>query len=158
MSRTRIANLVLVLVVVGALAYLMMGRVYGDLPTLGYFTPAPPAALAAAEWVLARRVRAAVGHDPEAKPMMAITITRLVALGKASALVGAGMAGAALGLVAYVAPEAARVVAARSDVVVGSLLAVATLLLAAAGLALERSGIAPTDGAGAAPRPAATGS
>lgn len=155
MTRTRIANLIPVLLVVGALVYLLLQHAYEDLPPLSYFTPAPLAILAVVEWVLCRRVRAAVAHDPEAKPMMAITITRLVALGKASALVGAGMTGATLGLVAYVAPDFSRVTAARSDAIVGVLLAVAALLLAAAGLALERSGIAPTDGT--TPRPAPTG-
>jgi hypothetical protein len=153
-NRTRIANLIPVLLILGVLVYLLLPHVYEDLPTLGYFTPVPLAILAVVEWAMSRRVRAVVGHDPDAKPMMAITITRLVALGKASALVGAGMAGAALGLVVYVAPDAGQVTAARSDTIVGALVAVAALLLSAAGLALERSGIAPTDGT--KPRPAAS--
>jgi len=155
MTRTRVANLIPVLLVVGLAVYLLLQRAYEDFPPLGYVTPVPLAVLAAVEWALSRRVRAVVGHDPDAKPMMAITITRLVALGKASALVGAGMAGAALGLVAYVAPDFGRVSAARSDTIVGSLLALTALLLCAAGLALERAGIAPTDGT--TPRQAASG-
>jgi hypothetical protein len=99
--------------------------------------------LAAAELAAARRVRAVLRHDPEAKPMAAIDIARLVALGKASALVAAGVAGAAVALLVRVVPDAATVRAASNDLRVGIFLLVAGVLLLVAGLLLERAGIDP---------------
>jgi hypothetical protein len=146
MSRTRVGDLLAALVAVGALGYVLLRFGYSQLPALAPITPAPLAVLAVVELVLARRVRRVVGRDPDAKPMAAIAIARLVALGKASALVGAGMAGAALALVAHVAPDIGQVTVARSDAIVGALLAAAAVLLCVAGIVLERSGIVPTGG------------
>ena len=56
------------------------------------------------------------------RPMTAIAIARCVALGKASALVGAAVAGAAVALLARVLPEAGTVSAAAHDAGVGALL------------------------------------
>ena len=50
---------------------------YSSLPPLQPVIPVPLVALAAAEFVAARRVRAAVRHDPNAKAMTAIVIAPL---------------------------------------------------------------------------------
>lgn len=133
----------LIAVVVGALAYLLVRLAYDALPPLNYSLPVPLAALALVEFVTARRVRAAVRHDPHAKPMTAIAIARCVALGKASSAVGAGVVGAALGLLARLLPDVADVRAVAHDARIGLLVLGAGLLLIASGLLLERAGIDP---------------
>lgn len=143
MNRTRAGDLAAVLVGVGLACYLVLRVAYGDLPALSAVTPLPLAALGGAELVLARRVRRVVGRDQAVKAMTAISIARLVALGKASALVGAGVCGAALALVAHVLPDVARVGVARSDAVIAGLVALAGVLVCVAGVRLERAGIAP---------------
>lgn len=143
MRRTRWSDLVLIAVVVGVLAYLLVRLAYDSLPPLNYSLPVPLAALALVEFVTARRVRAAVRHDPHAKPMTAIAIARCVALGKASSAVGAGVVGAALGLLARLLPDVADVRAVAHDARIGLLVLGAGLLLIASGLLLERAGIDP---------------
>jgi hypothetical protein len=143
MRRTRAVDLVVPFVVIGLTAYVLLKFSYDALPPLGSLTPLPLAALAAAEFVAARRVRAAVRHDPMAKPMTAIAIARCVALGKASSIVGAGVAGAAGALLARVLPDAGTIRAAAHDARVGALLLGAAVLVVAAGLWLERAGLDP---------------
>jgi hypothetical protein len=123
--------------------YALLRISYQAIPTLGYFVPVPIAVLAIAELIAARRVRAAVRHEPYARPMTAIVVARCVALGKASSLVGAAVAGAAIALLVRVVPEAGSVRAAANDTRVGALLLAATILLVLAGLLLERAGIDP---------------
>jgi len=144
--RTSIGDLVVPFLVIGVLVYLLLTLSYESIPPLQYYVPIPIAALGAAELVAARRVRAAVRHDPDAKPMAAIVIARCVALGKSSALVGAGVAGAAAALLLRVIPDAGTVRAATNDVRVGVLVLLASGLLLAAGLLLERAGIDPGQG------------
>lgn len=143
MRRTGVLDLVLPLVVIGLSVYVLLKVSYGSIPQLGYFVPVPLAVLALVELVVARRVRGAVRHEPLAKPMTAIAVARCVALGKASAVVGAAMAGAAAALLARVLPEAGTVEAAAHDGRVGSLLLGASLLVVVAGLLLERAGVDP---------------
>jgi hypothetical protein len=78
--------------------------------------------------------------------MAAIVIARCVALGKASSLVGAAVAGAAAGLLVRVLPDAVDISAAAHDASVGGLLFGACVLLVVAGLLLERAGIDPNEG------------
>jgi Protein of unknown function (DUF3180) len=100
-------------------------------------------ALAVAEFVAARRVRAAVRHDPRAKPMAAIVIARCLALAKASSLVASGVVGACAALLAYLLPDAGRVSAAAADSRVGIVVLLGAVALVGAGLALERAAIDP---------------
>lgn len=143
MRRTRWSDLAVPFVVIGVTVYVLLRFTYSSLPPLQPLTPIPLAALAVAEFVAARRVRAAVRHVPDAKPMTAIVIARCVALGKASALVAAGVGGAAAGLLARVVPDLGSVRAAAGDTRVGALLLGTAALLVAAGLLLERAGIDP---------------
>lgn len=143
LRRTGPLDLAAPLVVFGVAVYVLLRFAYDSLPPFGYLVPAPLIALAAAEWVAARRVRAAVRHDPDAKPMQAISIARCVALGKASSVVGAGVAGAAVALLAWVLPRAGSVAADAHDARFGALLFVAAVLLVAGGLFLERAGVDP---------------
>jgi len=143
LTRTRVVDLVVPAVVAGVLVYLLLRRYWNDLPALRYTTAVPLAVLAVVEFVLAHRVRAAVRHDPEAKPMAAIAIARLVALGKASSLVAAGLIGALIALEVWVLPDSGSIDAARDDSRAGFAVIAASALLLAAGLVLERSGIDP---------------
>jgi uncharacterized membrane protein YfcA len=143
MRRTNPGDLAIPFLVIGLTAYVLLKLSYQDLPPLQYFTAVPIVVLALAEFVAARRVRAAVRHDPNAKPMAAIVIARCVALGKASSLVGSGLAGACVALLLRVLPEAGKVTAAASDARVGSSLLVGAAVLVVAGLVLERAGIDP---------------
>ena len=145
MRRTTAVDIAAPFVIIGITVYVLLRTSYDSLPPLGLAIPLPLAALAIAEFVAARRVRAAVRHDPNAKPMAAIVIARCVALGKASSLVGAGVAGAATALVLRLAPDAADIEAARHDTVVGVLLFAAAVLVVAAGLLLERAGVDPNN-------------
>ena len=108
LRRTRAADLAVPFAVVAIVVYAVLRAKYGSLPPLRPLTAAPLAALAAAEAVAARRVRAAVRHDPDAKPMAALVIARCVALGKASSLVAAGVAGAAVRCCCVCCPTSAR--------------------------------------------------
>jgi hypothetical protein len=143
MRRTSWTDLAVPFVILAITAYVLLRFSYGDLPPLQFVLPVPLAALAAVELVAARRVRAAVRHDPNAKPMAALVIARCVALGKASALVAAGVAGAAVGLLVRLIPDLRTVDAAGHDATVGAVLLGASALLVAAGLVLERAGIDP---------------
>jgi Protein of unknown function (DUF3180) len=143
MRRTSFGDLVVPFLLLGGTIYVVLRLWYDSIPPLSILVPVPLAALAVVELVAARRVRAAVRHDPNARPMAAIAIARCVALGKASALVAAGVAGAAAALLVRVIPDAGTVRAASNDVRVGIFLLVASLLLLVAGILLERAGIDP---------------
>lgn len=143
MRRTAWTDLAVPFAVIGITAYVLLRFFYDSMPPLKSIIPLPLAALAVAEFVAARRVRAAVRHDPNAKPMAAIVIARCVALGKASSLVGSGVAGACAGLILRVLPDIGPVRSASDDAFVGALLLAASLLLVGAGLLLERAGIDP---------------
>jgi hypothetical protein len=131
--------------VIGVAAYVLLRVTWESLPPLGWLVPVPLAALAVAEIVAARRVRAAVRHDPHAQPMAAIVIARCVALGKASSLVGAAVAGAAVALLVRVLPDAGTVSAAAHDARVSALLLGSAVLVVVAGVLLERAGIDPNN-------------
>lgn len=143
MKRTGVLDLLAPFLVIGISVYVLLRFSYDSIPPLGYLVPVPLAALAIVEFVVARRVRAAVRHEPYAKPMTAIAIARCVALGKASSVVGAAVGGAAVALLLRVAPDAGMVRAAASDTRVGALLLASTVLAVAAGLLLERAGVDP---------------
>jgi hypothetical protein len=143
MRRTGPIDLIIPFGIIGVTAYVLLRTSYSELPPLGYFVPVPLAALGMVELVVARRVRGAVRHVAYAKPMTAIAIARCVALGKASSLVGAAVAGATVALLARVIPEAGDVRAAANDTKVGILLLASAILVTVAGIVLERAGIDP---------------
>lgn len=143
LRRTRWPDLLAPFLVLGITSYALLRFSYHSYLQLQYLVPVPLAALALAELVAARRVRAAVRHDPNAKPMAAIVIARCVALGKASSVVGAGVAGAAGGMIVKLLPDVSTVDVARHDLTIGALSMGVALLLVAAGLLLERAGVDP---------------
>ena len=144
MRKTSPTDLALPLIVVAALAYLVLRLSYSSLPLFQWYAAVPIATLAVVEAVIARRVRGAVRHDPDARPMTALAIARSVALGKASAMCGAGVVGACLALGATVLPDANRTTAASHDLRVALILLLASAMLTAGGLLLERAGVDPS--------------
>ncbi|MDQ1721706.1 MAG: hypothetical protein QOI26_1440 [Pseudonocardiales bacterium] len=148
MRRTNLTDLLVPFVLAAGLAYSLLRIGYESLPPFQWFTALPIAALAFAELVIARRVRAAVRHLPQAKPMTALAIARAVALGKATALVAAVVAGAAAALVLKLLPASGQSNTAGHDLLVGYLLLVLAAVLLVAGLVLERAGIDPSHGDG----------
>jgi hypothetical protein len=141
--KTTLLDLVVPFAVIGVTAYVLLRFSYGSIPPVSVAAPLPLAVLGVAELIIARRVRAVVRHDPRARPMTAIAVARCVALGKASSLVGAGLGGAAVGLLARVAPDAGSVRAASSDTRAGAFLLAASVVVVIGGMALERAGIDP---------------
>lgn len=146
MRRTSPLDLLIPLVLAGGLSYALLRIGYESLPPFQWFIALPIAALAVAELVIARRVRAAVRHHPQAKPMTALAIARAVALGKASALVAAVVAGAAVALVLKLLPASDQADIVGRDLRVGYLLVLVAAALLVAGLVLERAGIDPQHG------------
>jgi uncharacterized protein YqgC (DUF456 family) len=144
-KRTSAFDLLAVFAVVTIGVYLLLRSFYDSIPPVHYQVALPIAGLAIGELIVARRVRLAVTHDPDAKLMAAIVIARCVALGKASALVAAATLGAAAGLLIEVIPNASTVTAAANDFRAGLAILGASVLLLVAGLLLERSGLIPRD-------------
>jgi hypothetical protein len=143
MRRTNAGDLLGPFFAVAVVGYLLLRLAYSSLPPFQWFIALPIAVLAVAEVVIARRVRAVVRHKPAAKPMTALAVARAVALGKASALVGAAVAGAAVALIAKVIADAGRATAAEHDLRVGLMVAIASIALVGAGIAVERAGVDP---------------
>jgi Protein of unknown function (DUF3180) len=146
MRRTSLADILIPFGLAAALAYSLLRTGYESLPPFQWFIALPIAALALAELVIARRVRAAVRHQPDAKPMTALAVARAVALGKASALVAAVVAGASGALVLKLFPDSGQPNIAGRDLKVGLVVLVVTAALLMSGLVLERAGIDPQHG------------
>ena len=145
MRRTCWADLAVPFVVVGHHGLrACSGSPTTRLPPLKYLVAGAARRAGVAELVAARRVRAAVRHDPDAKPMAAIVIARCVALGKASSLVGAGgRRGRVRRCSSGVLPDAATVTAAGPRRRVAGLLLARLPAARRAGLLLERAGVDP---------------
>ena len=143
MRRTGLLDLLVPFVLAAGASYALLRIGYESLPPFQWYVAAPITALAVAELVIARRVRAAVRHHPQAKPMTALAVARSVALGKATALVAAVVAGAAAGLVLKLVPSSGEANTAAHDLRIGYLLLLVTAVLLAAGLLLERAGVDP---------------
>ncbi|HEX2902395.1 MAG TPA: DUF3180 domain-containing protein [Jatrophihabitans sp.] len=141
--RTRPSDLLIPLLVAGVMAYLLLQVAYESLPPFQWFIAVPVGALALIELVMANRVRGAIRHRDSARPLPALSVARSVALGKASALVGAALVGACAALALYVLPDARRTAAAGHDLRVALVVLVVSAALVATGLSLERAGIDP---------------
>jgi hypothetical protein len=148
MRRTSVTDVLGPFLIVGALAYALLRANYDSLPPFQWYAAVPLVALAVVEVSLARRIRAAVRHLPGSRAMSAFAVARSVALGKASGLVGAAVAGAAVALILTVLPDRSRTPAAEHDFVIGIILLVAAAAVTVSGLLLEQSGIDPNSDVG----------
>lgn len=136
---TRIRDLAVTAAFTSVLSYVLVATYYGDLPALPWTSSAAIACLAVAEGVAARGTRQRIARRPGTTPVQPLVVARLVALAKASAIVGALLTGGWLGAFVYTFLERGRLVAADRDSLVSGLGVVAALLLVAAALWLEHS-------------------
>lgn len=136
---TRVRDLAVAAVLTGVFSYVLVAAYYGDLPALPWTSSAAIACLAVAEGVTARSTRLRIARRPGTRPVQPLVVARLVALAKASALVGAVLAGGWLGAFVYTFLARDQLVAANRDAVVSGLGVLAALLLVGAALWLEQS-------------------
>ena len=133
----RIRDLIAYAAAVTLISWLAMRQWYGDLPRLRWFVPLSLALLAIAEVLAANQLRDRIRHRPGALPVQPLVAARMLALAKASAVVGAVMVGIWAGLLVYVVPRLGQLNAAGNDTVVGAVGVVAAVALTAAALWLE---------------------
>jgi sterol desaturase/sphingolipid hydroxylase (fatty acid hydroxylase superfamily) len=143
-SPTRIRDLVGYAIAVTAITWLAMRQWYGDLPRLNSFVPLSLLLLAIVEVLAANQLRDRIRRRPGALPVQPLVAARMLALAKASVVVGAVMLGIWAGLLLYAVPRLDLLAAASGDTRTGIVGVVAALALVAAALWLEYSCRAPT--------------
>jgi hypothetical protein len=119
------------------ISWVLVRQLYGEIPPLRWYMPVWTGVLAAAEVVFGLRLKDRINRRRGAEPVDPIVAARALALAKASAYVGAVLAGLWAGLVIYTAGEWGFLSSAERDAVVGIVGAVLAAALAAAGLWLE---------------------
>ena len=95
--------------------------------------------LAIAEVLAANQLRDRIRRRPGAPPVQPLVAARMLALAKASAVVGAVMVGIWAGLLVYVVPRLGQLAAAGNDTATAAFGVVAAVALTAAALWLEYS-------------------
>lgn len=143
MSVTRIRDLAVLAVVFAVLGYFATRAWYVRLPALSWPPGAALLLICAFELALASRLRAVIGHDPDARPMPAVVVARWVAVGRASAVAGSVLAGLGVGFCVHVLGQLHDIAAASGDLAAGIVFVVGALALAVSGLLLERAGLVP---------------
>jgi hypothetical protein len=143
-SPTRIRDLVGYAAAVTLITWLAMRQWYGDLPRLRWFVPLSLLLLAIAETLAANQLRDRIRRRPGAPPVQPLVAARMLALAKASAVVGAVMVGIWAGLLIYVVPRVGLLAAAGNDTATGVVGVVAAVALTVAALWLEYACRAPT--------------
>lgn len=136
---TRIRDLIAYAAAVTLIAWLAMRQWYGDLPALRWFVPLSLVLLAIAEVLAANQLRDRIRHRPGALPVQPLVAARMLALAKASSVVGAVMVGIWAGLLVYVAPRLGKLEAAGHDTAIAAFGVLAAVALTAAALWLEHS-------------------
>jgi hypothetical protein len=136
---TRIRDLIAYAAAVTLVTWLAMRQWYGDLPRLRWFVPLSLLLLAIAEVVAANQLRDRIRHRPGALPVQPLVAARMLALAKASAVVGAFVTGIWAGLLVYVVPRLGELAAAPNDTATGVVGVAAAVALTAAALWLEYS-------------------
>ena len=129
--------------------WVLVRALYGELPTLDWWLPAPLAVLALAEALGARTLRTRLRALREARsgrgavvaqpvrPVEPMLVARLAVLAQASAYVGAVFAGLWAGVLAHVGPAVGRLQTAGNDTVTAIIGIVCSIALVAAALWLE---------------------
>jgi len=143
MQLTRPATLAGIFAVCAIVAWLAVRAPFQNLPLLPITAVPALAALAIAEALVGRHVRARLtGRRGAAKPLAPIAVARLVALAKASSVAAAALGGLAGGYLIFVLGSLDKTIPARDARVAGATVAAAIALIAAA-LYLERCCRAP---------------
>ncbi|MFT3901169.1 MAG: DUF3180 domain-containing protein [Gordonia sp. (in: high G+C Gram-positive bacteria)] len=144
---TKVRDLLLWAAAAAVLAWVFVSYNFGDLPIIRWYTSAVLLVLAALEAAAALMVRRRVADDEVGQAqeqLHPVTVARLVALAKASAILGAVAAGAwaAIALYLFRLDDVASANASKVGTVVGAIGGVA---LAAAALWLEQCCRTPED-------------
>ncbi|HEX5497318.1 MAG TPA: DUF3180 domain-containing protein [Mycobacteriales bacterium] len=137
MTATRIRDLVAIALVTGLLSWVVVRRWYGSFPELTWYVPISLGVLAWVELVAGYQLRARIRRRRGARPVNPLVAARMLALAKASSLVGAGMTGVWAGLMIYVVPRLDFLAAASGDTATSSVGVVCSAGLTAAALWLE---------------------
>lgn len=152
MTPVRRRDLVVLAVGLALASWLLVRSLYGELPPLDWWLPAPLAVLALAEAWGARTLRARLGAVREARsgrgpavaagtrpvrPVEPMLVARLAVLAQASAYVGAVFVGVWGGVLIHVGPAVGRLQTAGNDTVTAIIGIVASVALVAAALWLE---------------------
>lgn len=136
---TRVRDLIAYAAAVTLITWLAVRQWYGDLPRLRWFVPLSLVLLAIAEVLAANQLRDRIRRRPGALPVQPLVAARMLALAKASAVVGAVMVGIWAGLLVYVVPRLGQLAAAGNDTATAAFGVVAAVALTAAALWLEYS-------------------
>jgi len=139
MRPTNAATLVVAALAAAAAAWLLISRFYQNMPELTWLPAVTLAALAVAEGVAAHTTKARIEHRPGREPIDPLLVARFVVLAKASSLAGSLFGGFYAGLSVWLLIERQRLSHAVGDFPVALAGLVASALLVAAALWLERS-------------------
>jgi hypothetical protein len=131
---------------VAALVVAVLVRLtYGSLPSFPALGGATLGVLGIAEAIAGSALRARIRRRPGTRPVQPLVAARAVLVAKASALAGAIMAGAWLGLLVHVLPQAADVSAAAGDTAAAAVGLGCALVLVGGALWLEHCCRTPDD-------------
>lgn len=133
------AMLIVVVLGAAAVAWLLIDRCYGWLPTLPWLPPLTFLGLAAVEVVLARRVSAWIERKDGASHFDPLLIARCVVLAKASSLAAAIFAGLYAGMTGWLLVQRAVLTHAGEDLPAAMVGTIGSAALIAGGLVLERA-------------------
>lgn len=137
MHFTRARDLVVTGLVAAGIVYLLVNSFYGDVPPLPTFAGLTLLVLAIIEAVLGASLRSRIHRREGGRPVQPLTAARAVALAKASSLLGAIMLGVWLGMLAYLYPRRAELLAAADDLPGAVVGIVCSAMLIGAALYLE---------------------
>jgi hypothetical protein len=147
---TRLATLIVAALITAALAWLMVSRFYGDMPTLPWLPPLTMTGLAIVEGITAWTTKERIDRKPGTIPVDPLVVARYVVLAKASALAGALLGGLYLGLTTGLLAMRGNT-HADADLPRAAVGLAGSLALVAAGLWLERACRVPTPPPGSDP-------
>ncbi|MGH3495687.1 MAG: DUF3180 domain-containing protein [Sciscionella sp.] len=137
MKYTRARDLILVAVIAGVVVSLLLQWTYSALPKLPRLAGTTLLVIAIIEFVLTLALRPRFQRKPDTTPVPPLTAVRVVAVAKASSLLGAIMFGAWGGVLGYVLPRNGIFRAAGQDTTSGVLGIVCAAALVGAALWLE---------------------
>lgn len=130
-------DLLVAMIVAGVLAHLGLQLAYSAVPELPATAGVTLLVLGVIEALLAISLRPRLQRRAGTRPVQSLTAVRVVALAKASSVLGAIMLGAWLALLVYVLPRQSAISAAANDVTTGVVGAVCAAALIGAALWLE---------------------
>lgn len=145
MNATTARELVISGAATAVIAWLLVQLSYQSLPEFPTLAGTTLLVLAIVESLLAYALRPRLQRKEGTRPVQSVTAVRVVALAKASSLLGAIMLGAWVGLLAYVLPRQSQFLAAANDTATSVVGAVSAALLIAAALWLEHCCRRPDD-------------